>query len=411
MTLQGLLLLILLGIFVQLVVYDGVAFVRHWLAYQALKEQGGSLTPAEPAESPVEGAEHPPAWHDYRAFKVVRRQYEDPAGNICSFHLAPVDGQTLPAFQPGQFLTFRLDKVAGKSLIRCYSLSDRPDPAQYRISVKRVPAASPELPPGLASNHFHDRVREGDLLSVKAPGGHFHLDPAGEGAVVLVAGGIGITPVFSMLKATLAARPAREVWLFYGVRDGSEMAMRAELEQLAAAHPSFNLHVCFSRPGPNDVAGRDYRHAGRADIDRLRMELKLKPYHFYVCGPGPMMETLVPALEDWGVPTARIHYEAFGPATVTRRGQAAEAATGIGVTFARSGRRLDWTAGSASLLELAESNGIKLDSGCRAGCCGACQTSIESGEVAYEQLPEFDVEPGKCLMCIAKPQTDLVLSA
>jgi len=416
MTTQGLLLLILLGIGSQLLVYAGVAYFRYRLSWQSLKDRDGV------AEVDVATAAGPdvdvtvPAWAGCRNFRVSRRVDEDAARNVCSFYLVPVDGQALPAFLPGQFLTFHLDVadpagVGRKAIVRCYSLSDRPRSEHYRVSIKRVPAAAQGLPPGLASNHFHDRVREGDILAVKAPAGHFHLDVQGEGPVVLVAGGIGITPIYSMLSAALAARPEREIKLFYGVRDGSERVVGAALDELARKHPNFQLHLCFSRPGPDDAEGRDYRHAGRVDIARLRLELDLKPYHFYLCGPGPMMETLVPALEDWGVPEARIHYEAFGPATVTRRGQAVASGPALGVTFARSQRRVDWDAGAASLLELAENHSIRVESGCRAGCCGACQTRIESGTVVYDQVPEFDVAPGNCLLCLAKPETDLVLAA
>ncbi|NTV97082.1 MAG: 2Fe-2S iron-sulfur cluster binding domain-containing protein, partial [Thiobacillus sp.] len=369
---------------------------RHWLAYQALRELGGI---AEPMPEPEPAGDHAPAWPGWREFRVARRAVEDAAGRVCSFWLAPVDGQPLPAFLPGQFLTFRLG-LAGepKPVVRCYSLSDLACPAHYRVSIKRVPG-------GQASNHFHDHVREGDVLAMKAPSGHFYLDVARDLPVVLVAGGIGITPVYSMLAAALAARPEREVWLFYGVRDGNEMVMRDALTELAARHANLRLHVCFSRPGPDDLQGRDYRHAGRVDLERLRLELPLKPYHFYVCGPAPMMETLVPALEDWGVPAARIHYEAFGPATVSRR----VAGPALGVRFAQSGIRADWNAGS--LLDLAEANGVKVESGCRSGCCGACQTAIVSGEVVYEQRPEYEAAPGNCLLCLAQPRTELVLAA
>ncbi len=407
MTAQGLLLLILLGIFIQLAVYSGVAFFRHWLAFQALSGQPASprLEAAVRETGPVT-----PAWQGYRDFKVVDRQVEDAAGSVCSFYLAPVDGQPLPGFLPGQFLGFRLD-VPGqaKPVVRCYSLSDKAESGYYRVSIKRVAPSRPDLPAGLVSNHFHDRVRKGDVLAVKAPSGHFYLDVDAEGPVVLVAGGIGITPVYSMLRAALAARPEREIWLFYSVRDGSEMVMREALAELADRHAGFHLHVCFSRPGSDDVVGRDFRHVGRADIGRLRQELKLQPYHFYVCGPAPMMETLVPDLADWGVPPARIHFESFGPATVARRPGATATESSFGVTFSASDRRVDWQAGS--LLELAEAHGIAVESGCRSGCCGACQTTIVSGEVTYAQAPEFDVEPGRCLLCLAQPHSELVLAA
>lgn len=127
------------------------------------------------------------------------------------------------------------------------------------------------------------------------------------------------------------------------------------------------------------------------------------------------MESLVPALEDWGVPDSRIHFEAFGPASVKRRGAAnaaSSAATNdsrIVVTFAKSNKKLNWQPASGSLLEFAEANRIVVDSGCRAGGCGTCQTTIRSGEVAYHRAPDYDPEPGSCLLCICTPKTNVTL--
>ena len=168
---------------------------------------------------------------------------------------------------------------------------------------------------------------------------------------------------------------------------------------------------------PEDVAGRDFHHAGRVDVALLRTQLPLKPYHFYICGPTPMMASLVTALEDWGVPDAHIHFEAFGPASIKRRSAAASAtpseatASSIVVNFAKSGKQLAWQPASGSLLEFAEANGIAVNSGCRAGGCGTCQTTIRSGEVAYQQPPDYDPEPGTCLLCICTPKTSVTLEA
>jgi hypothetical protein len=132
-----------------------------------------------------------------------------------------------------------------------------------------------------------------------------------------------------------------------------------------------------------------------------------------------MMATLVTALDDWGVPDAHIHFEAFGPASIKRRkpetvvtASTAPAAQGdITVTFAQSGKQAQWSPQSASLLEFAEAQGIAIDSGCRAGGCGTCQTSIRAGEVAYRQSPDYDPEPGTCLMCVCTPKTHVTLEA
>jgi ferredoxin len=131
-----------------------------------------------------------------------------------------------------------------------------------------------------------------------------------------------------------------------------------------------------------------------------------------------MLASLVPALEDWGVPDAHIHFEAFGPASVKRRKAAVSAAAlpgdtrdAVMVTFAKTQKQLPWQPGMGSLLDFAEAHGIAVASGCRAGGCGSCQTTIRSGEVAYTQSPDFDPEPGSCLLCVCTPKTAVTLEA
>jgi ferredoxin len=148
----------------------------------------------------------------------------------------------------------------------------------------------------------------------------------------------------------------------------------------------------------------------------LRLLLPLKPYHFYICGPTSMLQSMVPALEDWGVADSHIHFEAFGPASIVRKNSPLSALpsgqdSNIVVTFAKSGQQLAWQSGAGSLLDFAEANGISVSSGCRAGSCGTCQTTIAAGEVAYRQLPDFDPEPGSCLLCVCEPKTSVTLEA
>lgn len=416
MTSLTLALWIVLGIVLQLAIYLGIGFWRHWQGYQALSSRATYLPVTRDTPS---AAESTSAWSGFRTFRVERKVVEDVAQSVCSFYLVPEDRQPLPPFLPGQFLTFRLDVPSGETseqIIRCYSLSDAPRPDAYRVSIKRVPAPSgSDYPPGRSSSYFHDHVAVGSQLQVRSPGGHFHIDRS-DAPVVLIAGGIGITPMLSMLNWCLAEQPGREIWLFFGVRHGREMVMKSHLEALAAAHPNFHLRLCFSDPLPEDEAERDYHHRGRVDVSLLRAQLPLKPYHFYICGPTPMMASLVSALEDWGVPDARIHFEAFGPASIKRKNaimtdptQATE--RDIVVNFAQSGKQLPWQPGAGSLLEFAEANGITINSGCRAGGCGTCQTTIRAGEVSYRQSPDYDPEPGTCLLCVCSPKTSVTLEA
>lgn len=364
------------------------------------------------------------AWSGWREFRVIRRAFEDPAQTQCSFYLAPVDGKPLPDFKPGQFLTFSLDVADGaavtgvrqRTITRCYSLSDRPDSGQYRVTIKRVPAPAdhPEFEPGISSNHFHDHVRLGDVLRVKAPSGHFFIDPDVSVPAVLIGGGIGITPMMSMLGWCLAEQPRRVLHLYYGLRNSEEHAYKAVLEAHAATHASLRLHIVYSRPGPMDELGRDFQHHGHVDVDLLRRTLPLGRHQFYVCGPPAMMQTLVPAMADWGVPIADLHYEAFGPASVKLPGAEpapATLVTEVEVQFRRSGRTLTWDGQDASLLDFAERHGVAVESGCRSGGCGSCETRVAEGSVQYERAPDHDVAADHCLLCVGRPATPLVLEA
>jgi len=425
MTTGTLALIILVAILAQVAVVVLLGFYRRRRQYRDLDGRGGgsrTLASAPASEQPAsEPSSLGEAWTGFREFSVQRREFEDESRSICSFYLVPCDGKTLPSFRPGQFLTFRFavgDPAEGesKNVVRCYSLSDSPRPDHYRVSIKRVPAPPdhPEAPPGVSSGFFHDHVQVGDHLMVRAPSGHFHLVEEEPLPIVLIGGGIGITPMLSILNSVLERGIGREIWLFYGVRNGSEHVMKGHLRTLADRHDNFHLHVCYSAPGEDDVEGVVYDHRGRVDLPLLRNTLRLARYQFYVCGPKPMMESLVPGLEEWGVDSGDIYYESFGPATLVKHEKPALAATDaqpVNITFSRSGKRLTWDPAAGSLLEFAESNGIDVDSGCRAGSCGSCQTALTAGEVEYSQQPDADIDPGHCLLCIATPSCDLVLEA
>lgn len=426
MTSLYLLLWIAGAVLLQIAIYLCIWFWRHWQSYQALRNVAQEFDIAvNPDAAPEVMQPAGAAWVGLRTFQVERKVLEDATEQVCSLYLVPKDGKPLAPFLPGQFLTFALEAPTPsggtQSVTRCYSLSDAPQPNHYRISVKRAhaPIGSP-FPAGISSNYFHDRVELGSQLQVRAPAGHFHIDHS-DAPAVLIGGGIGITPMLSMLNWCLKEQPGREVWLFYGVRNSDELVMQTHLKDLATRHPNFHLHLCMSDPQLGDwdkhPSGPVHHHHGRVDVPLLRRLLPLKPYHYYLCGPTPMLQSLVPALEDWGVPDGRIHFEAFGPASIPRKKAAsaiqatAQQGDAVLVTFAKSGKQETWTQGMGSLLDFAESRGIVVSSGCRAGGCGTCQTSIRSGEVAYTQAPDFDPEPGSCLLCVCTPKTAVTLEA
>ena len=149
-------------------------------------------------------------------------------------------------------------------------------------------------------------------------------------------------------------------------------------------------------------------------VDLFRRLLPSNNYDFYTCGPAPMMDQITHDLEKWGVPKSRIHFEAFGAATVKRVSKEvgpAQSGEPVQVEFARSGNTLVWDNSATSLLDFAEASGISMDSGCRAGNCGSCITAIRSGSVEYLSEPGAPVEDGSCLTCISVPRGNLVLDA
>lgn len=362
------------------------------------------------------------SWDGWRKFEIAEKVEE--AEGVRSFYLKPHDKQSLPGFLPGQYLTFRLPLPAEpRPVVRCYSLSESPADAHYRISVKRQP---PPKDPGKAnkdkssSNWLHDKVEVGDILDVKAPSGHFYLDPAEPRPVVLIGGGIGLTPTLSMLNTLIDRNDRREVWYFYGGRNGRDHAFQEHMAAIGREYPNVNYVCCYSDPEPGEAEGGPIRH-GRVSVDLFKELLPSNNYDFFFCGPPPMMAALYEGLVDWGVPESRIHYEAFGPASVKPKSpqasqpvDAAQPATvqaSVDVTFARSGKTVAWAPEAQTLLDFAEQNDVVIESGCRAGNCGSCEIAVKQGDVAYLHEPGYQVGAGSCLTCCSVPKGNLVLEA
>lgn len=359
-------------------------------------------------------------WTGFRKFRVARLEPE--SKNAMSVCLEPVDSLLLPTYKPGQHITIRV-KIPGceKPVVRCYTLSDAPGNSCYRLTIKRAnaPGNAPDSIPGLVSNYFNDQVAVGDLVEVKPPSGRFVLAP-GDSPIVLLAGGIGITPMMSILQHLANTKSQRQCLLIYGVRHGEDATFAKQINRLTQEHNNIHVIKCFSRPLESDRPNEDYHVRGFASIELLRKVLPTREFDFYLCGPPPFMTSLYNGLIEWGVPDSRIHFESFGPATIQRRGQAREIsssdaggqvrdAASSTVKLARSGKQLDWNNPEQTLLELCEENGVLIDSGCRAGNCGTCQTRLISGSVGYEENVECDAN---CILpCVAKPNGSIEIDA
>ena len=356
-------------------------------------------------------AAHPPAWVEFRPFEVQRKVRE--SEDVCSLYLRPSDEKALPRYKPGQFLTLRVPASDGSApLIRTYSLSDSPSPDSYRLTVKRTAETSAATPrAGIASTALHDHVAVGDVLEAKAPAGLFTIEPTETyRPVVLIAGGIGITPILAMLNSIVEQGGERETWLFYGVRDHRDHLMRRHLAELADQHPFVRLHVSYSRPiRENGRALGAPHHEGRITVDLLRALLPASFYDYYVCGPGAMMQNIFEGLRAWGVPEDRIHSEAFGPAAIKVAARSMSRDCHASVQFARSSLTTVWSRCDSPLLELAEDAGISIPFGCRAGNCGTCATKLLTGDISYLNEPAAPINGDEVLVCVAVPETDVVL--
>jgi nitric oxide dioxygenase len=248
-------------------------------------------------------------WTGWRTFVVREKRPESSV--ITSFIMEPADGKPVVNFEPGQYISVAVDVPAlGLQQIRQYSLSDMPNGRSYRISVKREDGG-PNAP-GYVSCLLHDHVNVGDEIRLAAPYGNFHIDVHAKTPIVLISGGVGLTPMISMLKQAIQDRQRRVVFV-HGARNSRVHAMRDRLREVARAYANFSLIVFYDDPLPQDIAGRDFDHSGLVDIKTIKNAIMLPDADYYICGPIPFMQIQHDALKQAGIREARIHYEVFGP--------------------------------------------------------------------------------------------------
>ncbi|HDR9350583.1 NO-inducible flavohemoprotein [Burkholderia multivorans] len=248
-------------------------------------------------------------WTGWRTFIVRDKRPESSV--ITSFVLEPADGRPVANFEPGQYVSVAVDvPTLGLQQIRQYSLSDMPNGRTYRISVKREGGGP--YPPGYVSCLLHDHVNVGDEVRLAAPYGCFHIDVDASTPIVLISGGVGLTPMISMLKRAIQD-PKRQVVFVHGARNSGVHAMRDRLRETARTHTNFSLIVFYDDPLPQDLPGRDYDHVGLVDVNAIKDAILLPDADYYICGPVPFMRLQHDALKQLGIPEARIHYEVFGP--------------------------------------------------------------------------------------------------
>lgn len=240
-------------------------------------------------------------WRDFIVEDVVRE-----SSVISSFILRPADSKRVIRHKPGQYLTFWLDIPGHPPVKRNYSISSAANGATYRISVKREPM-------GLASGWLHESATPGTRLKVAPPVGEFFLPTNIGRPVVLLSGGVGLTPMVAMLE-TLAEHPEVTVQYIHGTHDRETHAMRMQVRELASRSRKIQVIDFHQTPLAGEIAGVDFDHAGIITDDWLIAHTPIDEADYYVCGPRPFLRATVSALSLAGVPSSRIHYEFFGPA-------------------------------------------------------------------------------------------------
>ncbi|MBO1578350.1 NO-inducible flavohemoprotein [Bacillus sp. XF8] len=263
------------------------------------------------AEMYEEAAEKEGGWKDFRNFIVVKKEKESDV--ITSFYLKPEDGGELSSFLPGQYVTIQLN-IEGETYThnRQYSLSDASGKDYYRISVKRETAA--ETPDGKVSNYLHNHIQEGDILPLSAPAGDFVLNMDSKSPVVLISGGVGITPMMSMLNTLIERDSNRKVYFIHAALNSNVHAMKEHVQQVESDYEQVEAYTCYSSPTEQDLQMKNFDKEGFIDLDWLQSIVPTAEAEFYFCGPVPFMKHINAALVEWGVSPEHIHYEFFGPA-------------------------------------------------------------------------------------------------
>jgi ferredoxin-NADP reductase len=320
----------------------------------------------------------------------------DEAPDIRTFRFARPEGFE---FTSGQFLTIRV-QADGRDLVRCYSLSSSPSARGYLdITVKRQ---------GVVSSLLHSSLRAASMVAIKAPAGAFTYPTGDDRPLLLIAGGIGITPLLSMLRHATECEPARPVTLLYSARREDQLACRDEITALARRHPQVRVTFAVTdAPTSPDV------YPGRIDETLIRTVMPhVRDAIALICGPQPMIDGIRQLLAALQVPAPQIRFERFEAVVAAVGAEASERAAAtsaradhdtVEMRCVRSGRSIRAARGQ-SVLDAAEAEGIEIDSLCRAGVCGTCRTRVVEGDVECDStaLDDTDRAAGYVLACVAR---------
>lgn len=376
------------------------------------------------------------AWTGERPFKVISKTRLN--RTTCSLTLIPDDGGDVAEFAPGQHVFLSYQAPGKQRTVRCYSILNGAQVRDhYRIAVRRLLGEDSEdsedkqQHKGRMSTYLHDDVAVGQNVQLKAPGGHFFLnpDPEDQTPIVLVGLDIGVFAVLSIADTLIAQQDSRPICLAYFSRSESETMLLEEMHALrVASGGSLDLRICIgshSRQAAND---EEYLF-GDGEVSELRqLASQKKGSDFYVAGYTSAVNQTCDQLLESGVPYYAVRSELYkinrgedrrqaqrrqssgrSPRVAIKPTATIHARSLPKVRFANSDKLQKWIPTYGSLLEFAEAQEIDMPSDCRMGSCHTCMTRLTSGSVEYTQAPFNEPDEGHCLPCICLPATDIEL--
>jgi nitric oxide dioxygenase len=252
-------------------------------------------------------------WEGLKTFKVERKEKESSV--ITSFYLKPEDGGQVPHYSAGQYITVQMPTVDGSTTMRNYSLSDKPGQDYFRISVKKETGSEANSPKGYVSNKLHDEIKVGDTVEIGPPCGDFFLNIHSKHGhpVVLLAAGVGITPILSILKTALEILPDREVIFVHGCLNEEVQAFKATVDELEKEHSKLTVYYRYSNPLKDGMKYEGNTSEGFVDAELIESLFSSLDADYYFCGPKPFMVNVYQKLHAWGICKSQVHFEFFGP--------------------------------------------------------------------------------------------------
>ncbi len=353
-------------------------------------------------------------WNGELVVENIHRETHD----VKTFRFVFPDGEIPFIHRPGQYMTLTLN-IHGQTVKRSYTIASSPSQRGHvELTIKRNPN-------GLVSQFMHDELNKGDKIRIGAPGGRFYFDDLQSKAVVLIAGGVGITPLISILRFLTDRSWRGTIYFINAVRSQDDMIYAAELTNLTNRYENlhFLTHYSQSAPTSQPAAPSDRWHdkSGYINADDLRTfvpDIKLLPV--FLCGPDPMMQAVRKTLVSIGVPSEQISTEQFiSPKAMASNPQQADESQSESITtelqsatirFELSNQTIDIDA-STTILEAAEQAGVSLAWECRAGICGQCKVRCTSGRVRMDSrdaITKVEEANGFILACQSHSTTESV---